>query len=264
MLRQRFFIFAAFTNIFLSAVCLINGQSKTKDNYIRDRLSTELYVGSYTENLSNLFQIGDSKIDELIKYLDDSDEKARYNAQLVIRYLGNQKGMDAVISKYLSNKKHSPVPPIPLPLREPDYNFIETNYLKKDIRKSIIFEEYLYALCLDRTGRSREVFESLVKKIKANKFKIDRNKYKNTANVVLTVPDESQLASSCLQHSIFISEQERILARTSLLAVNSNKSKALIEIYVNGGPLATKTYHVVLEKMNETWRFYSISLVLIS
>src|SRR5262249_4389838 len=73
------------------------------------------------ETLTTLFSIGDARIQELIRALDDPNTVVRRNAQAVIRYLGNDAGMGALIEGYQKSPIHWLAGPVPLPLRDLDY-----------------------------------------------------------------------------------------------------------------------------------------------
>src|SRR5262245_28514445 len=48
-----------------------------------------------TEQLALLFRVGDEKIVDLMEALSDPDKEVSLSAQMVIRYLGNEQGMNA-------------------------------------------------------------------------------------------------------------------------------------------------------------------------
>ena len=101
------------------------------------------------ETLTTLFSIGDVRIQDLIRALDDPDIVVKRNAQIVIRYLGNEAGMETLIECYQNTHIHWQAVPVPLPLRDWDYEYIRKRYFQKSARWDQGADSYIYALALD-------------------------------------------------------------------------------------------------------------------
>jgi hypothetical protein len=64
-----------------------------------------------------------------------------------------------------------------------------------------------------------------------------------------------------LQNAFFVSPIDRKYTSARLLALNGAVDKALVEVYINRGPLAEEWYHVVIRKCARGWKFFSITQV---
>ena len=72
-----------------------------------------------SDKLSTIFKSGDVRIAELVRLLDDPKPEVRLRAQIVIRYLGNETGMQALREWYGRQRGEYGIGgPIPLPLSE--------------------------------------------------------------------------------------------------------------------------------------------------
>lgn len=219
-----------------------------------------------SENLATLFRVGDERINDLIKALDDSDEDIRLNAQIVIRYLGNDKGMDALLVKYekAAPRSFTFAGPAPLPIHELDYKFIDSICSERLPNPCNLPPSYIFALARD--GSAKAI--SLLRKV------IEHEKTRGNENVVLRYAEAKQsnqvfgekgnLQGVILNNAFFLSARERRLSNARLIAYNGMKDKALLEIHVDAGPLAEGWYHVVVSRHGQGWKIFSISLVSVS
>jgi hypothetical protein len=212
------------------------------------------------QQLAKLFHVGDEKIDDLIKALDDPDKDVKSNAQIVIRYLGNDKGMKAWIETYEKRKSSIMTLPIPLPLRDWDYNFIRARYLVENPYTETIMNSYLFALALDGSSRAIMLFHQVIENAKKHGVELDESRYLQLARVS-KIPAKEDLALGVLKNASFLNTQERRYATAKLIGYNGANDKALIEIYVNGGPLAEEWYHIIVNKCEDGWKFFSVSLI---
>lgn len=117
--------------------------SNTEVSGVADKSVRELLLAmkgdhQSTDQLAILFKVGDEKIAELIRALGDSNEDVKLSAQLIIRYLGNEEGMEAWVRDYESKKTGSVIAPIPTPLRDWDYEFIRSLYLRDKMMTEVL------------------------------------------------------------------------------------------------------------------------------
>lgn len=128
-----------------NAVAIQNVQANVDTRELLTELKS---IKSDREVLTILFKSGDARISDLIEALDDRDRQISLRAQIVIRYLGNDTGMKALESWYKNQSEIVIAGPVPLPLRERDYEFIKDQYIDKPSIKWVS-DKYIYALALD-------------------------------------------------------------------------------------------------------------------
>jgi hypothetical protein len=121
---MRFLFLTTLVNL-LSGPWLSAGDSRQTYQQTRVLLAQSRQLSD--ESLSALFMVGDDRIKDLIRALDDEDEVVRKNAQVVIRYLGNEAGINVLVDRYTRSSNYSLWGPVPLPLREYDYQYIREN-----------------------------------------------------------------------------------------------------------------------------------------
>src|SRR5262245_48534325 len=131
-------VIAYFKSAGLVVLLLVASTSARSQESVRvDPDIRELLVrmnGSHrsTKPLPVLFRLGDEKIADLIRALRDPDKNVRLSAQIVIRYLGNEQGMNAWKRMY-DDQETDLTAPIPIPLNDADYDFIRDFYLKPGV-----------------------------------------------------------------------------------------------------------------------------------
>jgi hypothetical protein len=135
----------------------------TEHGNIRKLLASLQSVKDDREALATLFKTGDEQIAELIEALHDPDPNMRLQAQVVIRYLGNEMGMKALEDSYSEQTEVITSGPIPLPLKERDYEFIKDQYLNKPTAAWGGADQYIYALALDGSPRAKALLHELKK-----------------------------------------------------------------------------------------------------
>ncbi len=263
MMGRCFLQFINLTIIFLALFWLNNvvvAQSLTPTT--RNLLLQLKVDGGQNNNLAILFSEGENRIDDLIELLEDSDSTIRRNAQIIIRYLNNSDGMNALFSNYEKNEFNI-VGQIPAPLHDWDYEFVNSTLLGKPENFGQTSTEYLYALALDKSPRSKKLLLELIKTAKLAKtdsFVIKAVINKNFGKS-FKVEGDDDLAKIVLKSSTFLPDIAKKNGSAKIIAYNSNKSKALIEIYINYGVLAEETYHVVVNKTGKFWSLSCISQI---
>jgi hypothetical protein len=216
-------------------------------------------------SLTMLFGIGDEQIQDLIRALDDPNKIVRRNAQAVIRYLGNDVGMRALIEGYKKSSAYLLAGPIPLPLRDWDYEYIKKHYLKQSGAWDQNAASYIYALALDGSPDAVALLSELNTKVEKGvtpyHYALHQVKAIQSREIARK---ETDLAKLVVANAFFISSERRAYASGKLLGFNHTKDKALIEVNVGGVPLAEESYHIVLERHGEDWRFLSVNRVAVS
>lgn len=245
----------------------VNGSAQAYEK-TRKLLSQMSSVIDNEDKLAKLFAVGDKRIADLIRALDDSDSEISLRAQIVIRYLGNEQGMNALRDSYKKSGKIRLAGPIPLPLNEWDYNFLDGYALRRPPNEwSDLAVSYIFALALDGSPRAKAVLDQMIKLA----HNLDESTYtKDTINQVQgnqpgkLLTGTANLADLVLANAFFVNPQSRKYTTARLLGFNAAKDKALIEVYINRGPLAEEWFHVVIRKVDQGWKFFSVSRVAIS
>lgn len=224
-------------------------------------------IKSDRETLAMLFHTGDERIEHLIKALDDPDERIRLRAQVIIRYLGNETGMRALVESYEKRKETVISGPVPLPLNNWDYTYIETNYVHTPASWDMLSERYIYALALDDSQTAKTKLKEVIKAAEnlAAASTIKRAIkliQENPPDKLLTV--QKDIGKTVLQNAFFVESTDRKYTSARLLAFNGVKDKALVELYINRGVLAEEWYHVVISNRGQGWKFFSITQVAVS
>lgn len=222
-----------------------------------------------SDKLALLFKIGDKKIAELIQALDDENVEINTNAQAVIRYLGNEKGMKALQDWYGKQKKEYRVAgPIPLPISTYDYKFIEKNIVgQPPERWSSSSISYLYALALDDSPNSKSALAQLVARAgtldqsSSIAYAIRQIQSTQPRRILKGQKDLSELVQ---KNAFFIAPRDQEYVSTKLLGFNGAKDKALIEVHIDRGILAKEWFHVVISLSKKGWKFFSIRQVAVS
>jgi hypothetical protein len=220
-----------------------------------------------SDKLVNLFQVGDKRIVELVKLLDDTDAEISLRSQIVLRYLGNEEGTKELFEWYNKQKQFPVKGPIPLPLREWDFKVICAQYINEPRKSWVRTEPYIYALALDDAAKSATVLKELIKSagdlddqsvvshairsVQSNRFVKSFSAGKNISKIVLS-------------NAFFVSSEDKKYASARLLGQNYAKDKVLVEVLINRGYLSEEYYHVVIKKEGDNWRFFSITQVAVS
>lgn len=243
------------------------GQSQGTFQDTRKLLSEMKDVTQNSAELARLFRVGDERIADLIMALDDPDPEISLRAQVVIRYLGNNTGVDGLLRWFEKQERFAVSGPIPIPLQELDYMVINAQYINEPPEKWVRPEPYIYALVLDGSPRAKDALD----KILEIAIKMDDANVANRATRLVQAGQPGQLlkggrnlARLVLDNAFFVMPSDRKFTSTRLLAFNRGKDKALIEAYINRGVLAEEWYHVVIQKCEKGWRFFSVTQVALS
>lgn len=221
------------------------------------------------ETLASLFRVGDYRIEDLIAALDDSDDSVSLRAQTVIRYLGNPKGMKALTEWYdKQSGEYVLAGPVPTPLSEWDYKFINMNFVgKPPATWRELGIHYLYALALDSSDQSKLTLHEMIKsagEVGDSMFVGRAIRLIQIREDVSPIRGDKNVAELVLKNAFFISSEDHKYATAKLIGLNGNMDKALIEIHIKRALLAEEWYHVVIIKSGEGWRFLSVTQVVVS
>jgi hypothetical protein len=219
--------------------------------------------------LSTLFRIGDRRSADLIQLLDDPNREISIRAQIVIRYLGNEDGIRALRVWYGRQQGNYAVAgPIPLPLDDWDYNFIKKDLLSRPPRVWLdLGVQFIYALTLDDSLRAKSFLAQMISAANG----LDETSYVGNAiqRVQTSKPKYilaggEDLGRQVLNNAFFISAEEYKYTSARILSLNAAKDKVLVEVHIGHGRLAEEWYHVVLERCDQEWKFFSVTPVAVS
>lgn len=215
--------------------------------------------------LAQLFHVGDERIDDLIAALSDPDQHIRYAAVVVLKYLGNPKGIDALNNRCRSQSGcEFFLDVFPIPLSDFDYEAIRRMSQVPLSRWNAIPESYAYALALDGSDRSERLLAQWLKSSKDedSRFYLDAiaSSIRDHA-AQKTFAAGASLVDAVVANAFFLQPADRAIAKAHLLALSSAGDKALIEVYLNHGPTADRWYHVVVVKQGQQWRLFSVHML---
>lgn len=210
--------------------------------------------------LACLMRVGDRKINELIRLLDDDDPRVSRLAQLSLRYLANSSGMKGLYHWYSKQARAYPIiGPTPIPLSEWDYRYIEVNMLNAAPEKwESRAVSYIYALALDNSEPSQSFLEKL--KVKARTLALVEGSIIAAAFRHIDrikpcgVADEKNILRLSRQLSFFIEPDEWKDTSIKLIGKNMDETKVLVELYSSSGPLAENWRHIMIVKEECGWR----------
>ncbi|HKV92066.1 MAG TPA: hypothetical protein VJW20_05920 [Candidatus Angelobacter sp.] len=202
--------------------------------------------------LAHLFKYGDSRMSELIIALNDPDARVRENAQRVIRYLGNPEGMRAIFSQNGNGKAMVFTGPVPVPLSEWDYVYLEKEVLCDRCQLNAPQVDYIYALALDQSPRAQETLSRIKSKTKLPWL------YGNP--ITPEGSGDEKVLRNLIDRAFYLDAEDKKASTVRLVARTVDGQKALYEIHVDQSALAEKWFHIVLEKDGPGWRYLSVSL----
>ncbi len=216
----------------------VAGSSRTPSNTYQDTrklLSQMKGYDLHPERLAELFRIGDARVGDLVKALDDPDKEISVNAQTLIRYLGNDAGLKGLNKYYESRRKaYLTSGPIPIPLIDEDYKTAKSNL-------PALGEEYIYALLLDDSARARELLASLVRSNNPPSSDTLIGRALMSAESVdpkRALTGDPDVAKLVMGNAFFVSEVDKQYASARLVGYNGAKDKAVVEVFINRGVIS--------------------------
>lgn len=212
--------------------------------------------------LAVLFEIGDNNIADLITALRDPDKEVSLSAQIVIRYLGNEQGMNAWGRMYKTNLQVPLTGPIPIPLSVLDYDFARTQYLKPKVIHEPLMDAYLFALALDGSPQATQLLSAIIANANKHGSKLIESRYLMEKGKIIS--EETDLAAQVLQRASVLDPVDREATTAKAIAYSAAKDKVLVEIHVNRGTLSQEWYHIVLKRVARGWTTFSITQVAVS
>ncbi len=256
--------------ILLASLCgLAHSQNLHSSNYGNtvDLLKKLQTAGPDEEDkiLKTLFEIGDTRTDELVRALNDPNVSDV--AQQVIRYLGNPRGMAGLESWYKTQTSAIFTGPVPFPLIKQDMDIIERALSTSSLYKWGSMDKYIYALAFDRSDRGKALLQKILDQNKTPEEDTGAGRAITQVRAFhskLLSGDGSDPAKLVLENAFFVSQDDKKHTTASLIGFNSSKEKVLISVYINRGILAEEWYHVVLKRTAKTWEFQSVSQIAVS
>lgn len=224
---------------------------------MRDDLR-ELGAKPSAELLSCLFSHGDMEIEAIVEGLSDSDPDVQVGSQMIIRYLGNPTGLSQLLNFYAKAKQNTVVviEPVAAPLAEWDFQYLAGALVKG---RHFGSERLGYSVALEVDGSERA--QKLLQRI--NEFGSTSSQpflsECGKSNLSRSFEVGGSLEKSVLDQACFLKLTDRDHASTKLLAYNSLRDKALVEIRDG-----QRSIHIVVSRRGDTWTFFSVTLFRIS
>lgn len=231
------------------------------------KLLSKMERVNYESTLSRLFSIGDERIDDLISALNDSDETVSLNAQIVIRALGNKKGLQSLYESFKQKQtiRISLGSAIPLPLTEFELSRIENNFIKSAKKEKQLLSSQIYALVLDTSENSKALIEQVMAVCKENYFDDLSDEIIELQKALSQVKMKGKdVAKLVMENAFFIRQQDKNHIFTKFMAFNNKKDKALVYLKIDRGVLAEEWFHIIVDKVGDEWKFHSIYQVAVS
>ena len=253
----------AFTLVYCATLCLFGQTAISSEHSIRQLLVEYDNTASNTTALAALFERADTSVDELVRLLDDPDEKVSISAQRVIRYSGNPTAVQKLYSWYdqrlLEDGVYVSSGPIVVPLPDKDYRRIERSLQSEEMSLSRD-EEFIYALALDNSPKAKAMLDRIKTEVRfeegtSGHHAIDRIVSGDPQQICPDVRDVSQWLP---RKAFFLSDSDRKFTTARILGYNGSRTRVLVDVYINRGVLAEEWFHVVLEKGAIGWRFVAI------
>lgn len=247
-------------------LCLLFASCSPKNQYQNTYEETKKLLSEpiiSNENFVKLFQIGDERRDDLIAALNDKDKNVRYNTQKIIRSIGNPKATEAMYkwlsTNALKGKEEFPTNPIPIPVDDWEYRFEEKSYMypsRSNLKNS-------YALFLDNSNKAQATINKFIAQENTNLYGLgegEKLERLRELKIEQAFKENGDLANAILQTPLFQFETDNPnrkktpeTLKSKLITYNSSKTKALIDVQNTDG-----TFSVIVEKVADGWKFYSV------
>ena len=225
------------------------------------------------ESIKWLFCHGDERIGDLIRALRE-DLQTAFTAETIIRYLGNPKGMSAVIDRSRAQSVlESRWKVVPVPLNDWDYEHIE-RFINEPVdlwaqipgQPSYDALNYVYPLALDRSPKAEIYLQEIIKKTARLERTgslilrhIDSLQYWDPKRILADAKDPENIVKPIFLNRIYDDS-----FRVRMVAKTIKEDKALIKVNLVNGLLDGLAYDVVLVKNAGGWRCLSVTLAGIS
>jgi hypothetical protein len=231
------------------------------DSGLRKILESDDFAFS---GMAKIFHEGTLRLPNLIVALDDPDGRVSDNAQVMLRLLGDTRGIHALHEWYV---KPRPVlrivsGPVPAPLQEWDYKYINDFVLSRSYRDwDTDAVNYLYALTIDDSPRAKEMLKSMLNKIPKDadpstlSFQTVNRLPKDSTQLTICDPS-GHIENVILKQAFFLSIEERQRTSIELLSHSEGNNKVLLTASQTYG----HTFLIVLEREGSCWKYQSISL----
>jgi len=254
---NRFFRARYLVALFVSSLALLQPpQVSGTDPRIRKLLLDDSFQSA---GMPKIFSEGRTSTLALVDALDDEDERVNLNAQLMLRLLGDERGIQRLHEWY---EKPRPIlkvinGPIPVPLRQWDYLQIEAILARprREWRNDAI--NYLLALAIDGSAHAQELQKRMMSTAPEDESTISQ--------MVANLIHGQQQAAACgvgapqvllRRNAFFLTPDERKSATIKQLAYANNRQLALLSVAHTFG----NTFLVVLKRAVGCWKFQSVAL----
>jgi hypothetical protein len=215
--------------------------------------------------MAQIFQRGTSLIPQLVSDLNNPDDTVSDNAQLMLRIIGDEGGIEALHDWY---GKPRPVlrivnGPIPSPLTDWDYKHIETAILSRPYREwKTEGVNYLIALVVDGSPRAKEMLKKMLGDAPIESDGV--TPVSELASRIRKGPTQGQLCTSpagaiedvVFENAFFLTPGERRRTEVKVLGYDDQNQSALVTVSQMFG----NTFLVVLARTGSCWRYRSVSL----
>lgn len=260
---NRYFI--VFFLIFYSCFPVLS-KPKIQSTYDVEALLQSLTQAKDEEFLlKSLFYIGDERIAEIIRALDNRDENISLQAQRLIRYLGNAQGMNALFDWYRKKEKISILGPVPVPLSDWDYQYITVNYVEKPIYSWRGATSYIIALAIDNSPKAQAILAKLERGLNGEDQgyegeRVLRNM--SESKKILDISGQGNLEEKIKKSLFFLQYKYTKYIEVKEIGATKKRDKMLFEVKEMGR--FQSRYHIVIQRTKRDWRFFSVTLIDVS
>jgi hypothetical protein len=235
--------------------------SPAQDSEAAFRLRDLLVADSFRfSGMEKIFSGGSSLTAELVDALNDRNETVSLNAQLMLRLIGDDRGIEELQRWYEQPRQTLRIVrgPMPVPLREWDYRQIDAILSRPSREWKEDATNYLLALAIDGSPHARELLKKMVDAA-------GNDQLTTASQLAATLSRSQSLAAGCNVHNpetilrqgaFFLTPEERKIATIKVLAYADEKQLALVRVSRTFG----NTFLVVLKQSGTCWKFQSTAL----
>ena len=214
-----------------------------------------------SSGMAKIFEEGSPLVPQLIVLLNDHDESVSDNAQLMLRTIGDARGIQALQDWY---QQPRPVlrmvsGPVPSPLTDWDYKHIESAILSRPYQEwKTEAVNYLLALFVDGSPKADQMLKKMLNEVPADGLTV-------VSNLADRIRDNSYRTERCfsaviekeiVEGAFFLSPAEKKRSVVKILAYDEEHRRALVTVSQTFG----NTFLVVLSRAESCWGYQSISL----
>jgi hypothetical protein len=244
-------------SVFILFLPQVQARRTVVDSQFRELLTDGIFQSS---GMKRIFADGSTSTPKLIEALNDSNKAVNLNAQLMLRLIGDHKGITDLHDWY---EKPRPVlsivnGPVPVPLRDWDYQQIGAVLARppREWRENAL--NYLYALSIDQSRHAKELLTKMLSAAETDNnsaaFQVAANLRRWQAEADACSPATPQ--EFVRKHSFFLAPEERKNSKIKLIGYSNDKHLALLSVSQTFG----NSFWVVLRNTSTCWRYQSAAL----